>query len=291
LGKVFINENDSVIMEEPGYLGAIQAFSMYRPAFKSVPLLNEGIDCDILAATLKKCSAKLMYVVPNFQNPSGLSYTAENKAKVAELLSATDTLLIEDNPYGELRFKGAPSPGFVQYLPNQTIMLGTFSKIVVPSFRLGWIVAPPEITNKIIVAKQAADLHTNFFCQLILNEYFNEFDNALHIKRVSEAYGKQCNAMVEAIKRYFPENVKSTNPDGGMFLWVTLPEGLSSTRLLTETQKQNVIFVPGNQFYTHNPAEVNTLRLNFSCSNEEVIKRGIKIIGDCIRELVDNSRM
>jgi 2-aminoadipate transaminase len=286
LGKIFINENDYVIMEEPGYLGAIQAFSMYRPNFISVPFLEDGIDCSILKRKLYEHTPKFIYTVPNFQNPSGLSYSAENRANVASLLDNVNTFIIEDNPYGELRFKGEVKPDFIKYLPNKTIMLGTFSKIVVPSFRLGWIVAPQDVIEKIIVAKQAADLHTNYFCQLVLSEYFSKYNNEIHIQKVSRAYGNQCNAMITAIEKYFPDTVKFTKPEGGMFLWATLPEGFSSMKLLEETTQKNVVFVPGNQFYTNRTGDVNTFRLNFSCSDEETIEKGIKIIGEAIQKLI-----
>lgn len=286
LGKIFINEGEEVIMEEPGYLGAIQAFSVYQPQFLPVPLHNEGMDIDALAKTLQIHSPKLMYMVPNFQNPSGTCYTAANREQVAALLKGKDVLLIEDDPYGELRFKDEPQPSFKTYLPDQTIMLGTFSKIVVPSFRIGWIVAPKFIMEKLVVMKQAADLHTNFFSQMILHAYFEMFDNKAHIRKVSEAYGKQCDAMVNAIKKYFPVGVQYTQPEGGMFLWVTLPENLSSAELLEMAMKKNVVFVPGNQFYTNRISDVNTFRLNFTCSDEETIDRGIKLLGDAIAELI-----
>jgi 2-aminoadipate transaminase len=286
LGKVFINEGDEVILEEPGYLGAIQAFSVYQPKFLPVLLHNYGMDIDMLTNTLAKHQAKLMYTVPNFQNPSGVCYSGKNREEVAALLKNTNTILIEDDPYGELRFKGQTQPSFKTLLPEQTIMLGTFSKTVVPSFRIGWVVAPSHIMDKLIVMKQAADLHTNFFCQMILYQYFEMFDNRAHISKISEAYGKQRDAMVVAIQKYFPETVKYTQPEGGMFLWITLPEGTSSVKLLELAMKRKVVFVPGNQFYTNRTEDVNTLRLNFSCSNEETIDRGIKILGDAIRELI-----
>jgi 2-aminoadipate transaminase len=169
--------------------------------------------------------------------------------------------------------------------------LGTFSKTVVPSFRIGWIVAPAYIMEKLIVVKQAADLHTNFFCQMILFQYFEMFDNRTHIKKVSEAYGKQRDAMVLAIQKYFPANIQYTQPEGGMFLWITLPEELSSSKLLDIAMKRKVVFVPGTQFYTNRTTDVNTLRLNFSCANEETIDRGIKILGDAICELIKTSAM
>jgi 2-aminoadipate transaminase len=288
LGKIFINEGDEVIMEEPGYLGAIQAFSVYQPKFLSVPLHNEGMDIAGLAKTLQTHNPKLMYTVPNFQNPSGTCYSAANREQVSALLKGKDILLIEDDPYGELRFKGEPQPSFKTYLPDQTIMLGTFSKIVVPSFRIGWIVAPKFIMEKLVVMKQAADLHTNFFSQMILHAYFEMFDNKAHIRKVSEAYGKQRDAMVNAIKKYFPTDVQYTQPEGGMFLWTTLPEGISSAELLELAMKKKVVFVPGNQFYTNRTGDVNTLRLNFTCSNEETIDKGIQILGEAIKELIQS---
>jgi 2-aminoadipate transaminase len=285
LGKILLNKNDELILEEPGYLGAIQAFSVFQPKFIPVPVSKEGIDCEILAKTLTDHHPKLMYIVPNFQNPSGICYTTQNREKAAKLLANSRVLLVEDDPYGELRFNGETQPGFKKFLPDQTIMLGTFSKTIVPSFRIGWVVAPMEIMEKLIVAKQAADLHTNFFCQKIIQRYFTSFDHEAHIRKVSKAYGCQRDTMVAAIKKYFPAEVTFTEPDGGMFLWVTLPEGTSSLELLQLTTKNNVVFVPGNQFYTNRTADVNTLRLNYSCTNEEMIDRGIQIMANCMKEL------
>lgn len=291
LGKLFINEGDEVVMEEPGYLGAIQAFSVYQPKFLPVLLHPYGLDIEMLKETIKKHHPKLIYMVPNFQNPSGICYTGENRKEVAALLKDSNTFLVEDDPYGELRFKGQSQPSFKTFLPDQTIMLGTFSKTVVPSFRIGWIVAPTHIMEKLIVVKQAADLHTNFFCQMILFQYFEMFDNSIHIEKIREAYGKQRDAMVLAIQKYFPANIQYTQPEGGMFLWITLPDDLSSSKLLDIAMKRKVVFVPGNQFYTNRTADVNTLRLNFSCANEETIDRGMMILGDAIRELIKTSAM
>lgn len=288
LGKVFINEGDGVVIEEPGYLGAIQAFSMYRPNFIPVILNDDGLDCHILKSQLERNKPKLMYLVPNFQNPSGISYSEDTRNKVAQIMKQKDTFIIEDNPYGDLQFKGLKKTSFKSLLPDQTVLLGTFSKIVVPSFRLGWIVAPQNIMEKLVIAKQAADLHTNYFCQLVLCEYFKMFDNQQHIEKVSIAYGNQCNAMIAAIKKYFPDNIQYTKPEGGMFLWVTLPKGHSSAKLLEICSSEKVIFVPGDQFYTNLEGPANTLRLNFSCSSEETIEKGIKIMGEAMKKMILN---
>lgn len=286
LGKIFINEHDSLIIEEPGYLGAIQAFSVYRPQFIPVILENDGIDTKALKKIFDTHNPRLMYTVPNFQNPSGISYSLEKRKEVAEILKYCQTYLIEDDPYGELRFEGNAKPSFKTLLPDKTILLGTFSKTVVPSFRIGWVVAPEEIMDKLIIAKQAADLHTNFFCQLIISQYFNLFNSQDHIKTICDCYGKQKNAMINAINKYFPSGINYTNPEGGMFLWVTLPEGYSTMNLLKISSKNKVFFVPGNQFYVNRTSDVNTFRLNFSGLNEKRIDEGIKLLAESIIELL-----
>jgi 2-aminoadipate transaminase len=285
LGKIFLNDGEEVILEEPGYLGAIQAFSLFRPKFCPVPLTMEGIDTNLLAQVLRNSKAKLMYTVPEFQNPSGISYTEKTRKEVAALISGRKLYIVEDNPYTELRYSGTPTSGFYKLLPEQTIMLGTYSKTVVPGFRLGWIVAPDHIMDKLIVAKQAADLHTNIFTQQLLFEYLTHYDNNAHIQRICEFYGRQRDAMTDAIRNYFPAGVEYTIPEGGMFLWVILPEGYSSMELFDIAIKQNVAFVPGNPFYTDGKSAYRTLRLNFSCSEEKTIYIGIKRLVEAIAEM------
>jgi 2-aminoadipate transaminase len=288
LGKILINDNDSVIIEEPGYLGAIQAFSMYRPTFLSVPVSEEGMDVQKLQAILSNEKPKLMYTVPNFQNPSGISYSEGNRLEVSELLRATKTILIEDDPYGELRFTGKKKPFFMDLLPEQTVLLGSFSKTIVPGFRLGWIIAPSFIMQKLIVAKQAADLHTSHFTQSIIYQYLQDNDVDQHIKKIREAYGNQCRAMLESIGKHFPAGVRYTRPEGGMFLWAELPHHLAALDLFDLAVKQNVVFVPGDPFYV-NQTRTRTMRLNFSCVNEETIDIGIRRLSDAIQSLLEKA--
>ena len=288
LGKILINDNDSVIIEEPGYLGAIQAFSMYRPTFLPVPVSEEGMDVQKLQAILSNEKPKLMYTVPNFQNPSGISYSEGNRLGVSELLRATKTILIEDDPYGELRFTGKRKPFFMDLLPEQTVLLGSFSKTIVPGFRLGWIIAPSFIMQKLIVAKQAADLHTSHFTQSIIYQYLQDNDVDQHIKKIREAYGNQCRAMLESIGKHFPAGVRYTRPEGGMFLWAELPHHLAALDLFDLAIKQNVVFVPGDPFYV-NQTRTRTMRLNFSCVNEETIDIGIRRLSDAIRSLLEKA--
>ncbi len=289
LGKIMLNHSDEVIIEEPGYLGAIQAFSLYRPTFRPIPLLNDGIDTVALEKTLSGGDPKLMYVVPEFQNPSGISYSSDVRLKVIKSLQGKRCFIVEDNPYIDLRFEGTGSKSFYSYLPEKTILLGTFSKTTVPGFRMGWIVAPDDLMEKLLIAKQAADLHTSIFTQMLLFSYLSDYDNDSHIRKIINVYGRQRDAMVKAIERYFPSDVKFTCPQGGMFLWVTLPGTLSSMELFNIAIEKNVAFVPGNPFYTDRRDHYSTLRLNFSCSDETVIDEGIKRLGGSIDELMGKS--
>ena len=285
LGKTFVNEGDDVVMEEPGYLGAIQAFSVYKTRFHPVPVDEAGIDTARLEQALSGYRIKLFYSAPNFQNPSGISYSGENRARVARLMEKTDTMLIEDDPYGELRFMGSDKPSFYRLLPHKTVMLGSFSKIVAPSFRIGWLVAEDEVMEKLAIAKQASDLHTNYFGQRVIFQYLKDNDIDAHIEKIRRAYGSQRDTMVSSIKEHFPGEIKYTRPEGGMFLWITLPEGLPAMEVFRRAIECKVAFVPGDPFYV-NKKDVNTLRLNYSSVDEETIRTGIKRLGGVLKQLL-----
>jgi 2-aminoadipate transaminase len=283
LAKVLINENDRVVLEEPSYLGAIQALSIFRPQFITIPISEKGMDVDRLKDAFLK-NVKLMYTVPNFQNPTGISYPEDNRREIAEIIRGTKTLLVEDDPYGELRFSGQPKTSFMNLAPENTILLGTFSKTVVPAFRLGWVVGPKPIIEKMVIAKQAADLHTNSFSQYILYQYLINNDPAAHISKIIKQYSTQKQAMIKSISRHFPESVKYTNPDGGMFLWATLPNSISSMELFELALKDGVCIVPGHPFYIGKD-DVSTMRLNFSCMDDVTIEEGIKRLGKAAKQL------
>lgn len=285
LGKTLLNDGDNVIIEEPGYLGAIQAFSIYKASFHPVPVNEEGIALDLFHEIVSNHYVKIFYCVPNFQNPSGISYSEENRKSVAHILKGERTILVEDDPYGELRFLGKEKSSFYQLLPENTVLLGSFSKTVVPSFRIGWIVANNEIMEKLVIAKQASDLHTNYFGQRIIHQYLKDNDIDVHINKIRQAYGKQRDAMVSAIQEYFPAEVRFTHPEGGMFLWATLPAGMSAMEVFKEAVSQKVAFVPGDPFYV-NRKDVNTLRLNYSSVDEETIWIGIKRLGNVLKAMI-----
>ncbi|GAB1262634.1 aminotransferase-like domain-containing protein [Aurantivibrio plasticivorans] len=284
LGKVLLNDGDGLVIEEPGYLGAIQAFALYRPEFIPVTVDENGMDCDLLAEKLQQHSPKLFYTVPNFQNPSGITYPNANREKVAALVKKTNAYFIEDNPYGDLRFSGKHQTSFKHWLPEQTVLLGSFSKTVVPGFRLGWIAAPTSLMEKLIIAKQAADLHTNQLSQCIVHQYIVDNDLNAHIREIVAAYGKQKDAMQSAIEKHFPKEVRHTNPEGGMFLWATLPEGASALKLFEIAAEKKVLFVPGDPFYI-NQTHKNTLRLNYSCVDQATIVEGIERLACAMQEL------
>ncbi|MDN7026147.1 PLP-dependent aminotransferase family protein [Methanoculleus sp. FWC-SCC1] len=285
IGKVLLDPGDPLLIERPGYLGAIQAFSLYEPAFRSVPLIDDGPDTACLEAMLEEAPAKLFYGVPSSQNPSGITYSAEKRRAVAALLAGTGTIFVEDDAYGELRFDGESLPSLKSYLPDATIITGSFSKIVTPGLRLGWIAAPGEIMEQITVAKQASDLHSNYLAQRIIARYLETNDIDAHIARITDAYQAQRDLMIAMIEEEFPDGVSYTRPDGGMFLWVTLPEGCPTTQLLEEALRQNVAFVPGRAFYVDGGGDT-AMRLNFSNADEEKIVVGMRRLGAAVRRFI-----
>jgi len=285
IGKVFLNKEDRIAIERPGYLGALQAFSIYEPVFESIPLLEDGIDIDLLGKAVGEDKIKLFHAVVNFQNPSGITYSKERRLGLADIFRDHNTILVEDDPYGELRFMGEDLPSMRKYLDDNVVLLGSFSKIIAPGLRLGWICAQKDVMEKIIVAKQASDLHSNYLSQRIIFQYLIDHDIDKHILKIREVYKRQRDLMVSMIEEFFPGEVEFTKPEGGMFLWITLPESLSSLRLFDLAKKENVAFVPGNAFYVDGGGN-NTLRLNFSNSDEGKIEEGIKRLARVIKKLL-----
>jgi len=280
MAKTVINEGDSVIIERPGYLGAIQAFSVYRASFLTVNLEGDGPLVDEVARMLKR-NPKLFYAVTNFQNPSGVTWSEEKRKTVADIMRGAGTLFVEDDPYGELRFSGEHRKSMKHFLPDNTVMLGSFSKVFAPSFRLGWIAARRDVMEKVIVAKQAADLHTNYFSQRVLYDYLAHNDLDAHIATIRRVYGSQRNAMVKALKKYMPDGTKWTEPEGGMFVWLMLPEGYDSMELFERAIEKKVAFVPGNPFYPGD-RDPRTMRLNYSCSDEATIEEGVRRLASAL---------
>lgn len=284
VGKVLLDKGDGVIVEKPTYLAAIQAFALQQPVFYPVELTEDGLNLEQLQEALEH-DVKFIYAIPEFQNPTGLTYSAENRRQIRELLKDREVILMEDDPYGDLRFDGEHLPYIgAGALPN-SILLGTFSKTVTPGMRIGFIISRnAELLRHISIAKEASDLHTNIFSQYLLWDYLTHNDLDVHIARIKALYQKQAQAMMNAMEKYFPASVTYTKPHGGMFLWVTLPEGVSAMSLFPRALEKKVAFVPGDPFYI-NVHDANTMRLNFTGADCETIHEGIRRLGELMKEL------
>ena len=283
IGKVFIGNGDHIAIERPGYLGAIQAFSLFEPVFHPVILHEDGPDPAQLAHTIRNFPIRFFYGIPNSQNPSGITYSAERRVEIAGILEKSETLFIEDDAYGELNFNGKSLPSLRQYIPDKTIITGSFSKILAPGMRMGWVVAPLPIMEQLVVAKQASDLHSNYLSQRIAYEYLQTQNVDTHIEKIRASYRQQRDVMLSCMAEFFPDTVSFTRPQGGMFIWVTLPEGVSSMAVFDAAIKENVAVLPGSPFYIDGGGN-NTLRINFSNSTEEKIRTGIERLASVIKK-------
>jgi 2-aminoadipate transaminase len=282
IGKALINKGDGIIIEEPGYLGAIQAFSLYEPKFIPVSLEEDGINLEELENALQNNPVKLFYSVPNYQNPTGLSYSVAKREAVCKLLEKYKVVLVEDDPYGELNFSGETLPYIGAGKLEYSVLFGSFSKTITPGMRLGFFCTKnKELMNYVNVAKQGSDLHTNIFAQYLIHDYLIHNDYDQHIAKIIALYKEQSDSMKAAITRHFPAYVSHTQPQGGMFLWATLHNGKAAMDLVEEAQKVKVMFVPGDPFYPYK-AKVNTLRLNYTNSDPDTIEEGIRRLGEIL---------
>ena len=280
LGKVLIEDGSKVLVETPSYLGALQAFSVYRPKFVSVPTDEEGL----LPNTVEGIAdgACLLYSLPNFHNPTGRTMPLERREALVETCARLGLPLIEDDPYGALSYAGEPLPKMLTMNPNGVIYLGSFSKVLTPGIRLGYVVAPALLIRKLEQAKQASDLHTSQLTQMVVYEAIKDGFLSQHIPSIRTLYANQCKVMLDALEEFFPVGVKWNQPAGGMFIWVTLPKHIDGMQLLDEAIAQNVAFVPGAPFYANEP-ETNTLRLSFVTVPPEKIRHGVQVLAGLIK--------
>ncbi|MGA9643513.1 MAG: PLP-dependent aminotransferase family protein [Terriglobales bacterium] len=296
IGKLLINSGDRVLVEAPTYLGALQAFNVYGAEYVCVPSDNDGLRTDLLEEPLRS-GPKFMYVLPNFQNPGGTTLAEGRRHQLVLLAERYGIPIIEDDPYGQLRYEGEHLPPLVVldrenlrrdrgYSIGNVIYLSTFSKTLAPGLRLGWMVAPPDVITKLVQLKQGADLHTSTFGQMVAYEVARDGFLDEHIKLIRRVYGERRDVMLQALEENFPHEVTWTHPFGGLFLWVTLPAGMDSHRLFDAALKENVAFVPGDQFYSGNGfAEegLRHLRLNFSNAQPDQIREGIRRLSIAIK--------
>ena len=284
-GKLFLDPGDVVLCESPSYLGALNAFNAYQPVFKEVPTDGEGIipeELDKILATTPKC--KFIYVIPDFQNPTGICWSLERRKKFIEVINKYDLPVFEDNPYGELRYRGESFPTLKSMDTKGLVsFLGTFSKIFCPGLRLGWIAGPHTIVEKFVMIKQSADLHTSNFDQGVADAYMDTYDLDAHVKEIVELYGHRRDLILKTMEEEFPEGVEFTRPDGGLFLWVTVPEGVSARKVFDKCIEQKVAAVIGDAFYPNDKTD-RSMRVNYSCMPDDKIVEGVKRMAKAIKE-------
>ncbi|MEH7276002.1 PLP-dependent aminotransferase family protein [Neobacillus vireti] len=286
-GRLFINERDTIICESPTYLAAINAFKSYNPKFVEVAMDDDGMVMEELEKKLQEHpNAKFIYTIPDFQNPTGRTLKLERRERMIELANQYDVLIVEDNPYGAIRFAGEELPPVKHFdTEGRVIYISTFSKIFAPGFRLGWICADESFIEKYVAFKQTADLHTDSFAQRITAKYLELYDIEEHINKIKAVYKERCTAMLSCIEEFFPKNLFYSKPEGGLFIWVELPRDVDSMHIFAECLKNNVACVPGVPFFP-NGTQKNTLRLNYSNMSIEKITEGMKRMGEVLhREL------
>lgn len=284
-GKLFLNPGDVVLCESPSYLGALNAFNAYEPVFKEVPTDEFGMipeELDKILATTSNC--KFIYVIPEFQNPTGISWSVERRRKFMEVVNKYEIPVFEDNPYGELRYTGTSNPTLKSMDTKGLVsFLGTFSKIFCPGLRLGWIAGPHAIVEKFVMIKQSADLHTSNFDQGIVDAYMDRYDLDAHVAEIVKLYGHRRDLILKTMEEEFPEGVTFTRPEGGLFLWVTLPEGVSALAVFKKCIEQKVAAVVGDAFYPNEKTD-RSLRVNYSNMPDDLIVEGVKRMAKAIRE-------
>jgi 2-aminoadipate transaminase len=301
LGKVFLDEGDAVLCEGPTYSGALNAFSFYGPRIIHVPMDAEGVIPAAAREVLREAESrginvKFIYTIPNFQNPAGVTQTTERRRELLDIAREFDLVIVEDNPYGMLRFEGEPLPtlaaleqeeeGYV----DRVVYLGTFSKIFAPGVRLGWVHAHPDILRRINVGKQGADLCSSNLSQMMICSYFQNADWRGYVRRQTAMYKERRDAMLDSLAEFMPEEVSWTSPEGGLFIWVELPSCIDATAMLPEALARNVAYVPGEGFYAGGEGK-SCMRLNFSFAEPEKIQEGIEVLAELIREWMELDRM
>lgn len=283
LGKVFISAGDKIGMEAPTYLGAIQAFNPYGPDYVRMDTDEHGLIPESFENAIRQHGIKFAYLIPTFQNPSGRTIPIERRKRIAELAQTYDTLIIEDDPYSLLRFKGTDVPALKTLAPDHVAYMGSFSKILAPGLRLGYTIAPPLITKWMTLSKQGVDLHTSTFGQAIASEYLSGGHLKAHVKKIIAMYAPKLEAMLNALEQFFPSDWVYSRPEGGMFVWAEGPKGVDTERLYPQCVERKAAFVPGKFFYTNMEEGLATMRLNYTMASEKQIHTAIEVIADVIK--------
>jgi 2-aminoadipate transaminase len=276
IGKMFVDPNSCIITSRPTYLGALQAWNSYEAHYCTVPMDEKGMIVEEIPSLLDADHThNLIYVLPNFHNPAGTTLPLERRKHLVEIARKHDLVIVEDDPYGELRYEGEDIMPLFRMAPERTIYLSTFSKTLAPGIRLAWIVAPKPIINRLVQAKQGADLHTGTFVQMVANDICQRGILRQHVRRLRTEYAKRRDSMLDSLTEHMPEGLKWAKPEGGLFLWVRTPESIDTEKLFERALESNVAYVPGFAFYPEPGGGRHSMRLNFSCANEEKINEGI----------------
>ncbi len=286
--KALCNEGDAVICENPTFIGALNAFRSNGAETVGVPLNDDGIDTDKLEEVISVTpNAKILYLIPTFHNPAGITSTLENRKKVYEIALRHNLIIIEDNPYGELRFSGRDVPTIKSFDTEGIVLYcSSFSKILSAGMRVGFIRGPKEIIQKMVIAKQVEDVHTNQFFQMLCHKFITKYDLDAHIAGIRELYGKKCALMLRELDANMPGEVKYTRPDGGLFIWCTLPDRVDAKEFVRLALEKKVAVVPGATFNADPDAPSQSFRLNYSMPSDDDIVRGIKALGEVAAELL-----
>ena len=283
LARAFIDPGDFILVENPTYVGALQVFNYYQARYATIEMDDEGMLVDELENKIRQYNPKLIYTVTNFQNPTGITMSARRRIQLVELAAKYNIPVIDDNPYGDIRFAGEPLPDLKAHGGREVISLHTSSKTVAPGFRIGWINGPSTVMDYIEKVKQCTDLHTSTFNQLMIYEFMKQGHFEAHVEKIKVDYRAKRDIMVKTMEESFPEGITWTRPDGGLFLWVTLPQGMSAKELLKKAVDMKVAYVYGVPFYPYGEG-ANTLRLNFSNATKDGIVEGIKRLGTLFKE-------
>ena len=283
VGRILIQAGDTVAVEAPTYLGALQAWSPYEPRYVTLDTDDDGVVPDSLERVLATESVKLIYLVPTFQNPTGRTLTLERRRRVADIITRHDALLLEDDPYGELRYRGAPLPPIRTMAPDNVVYTSTLSKTLAPGLRIGFVVAPPPLDRWLVIAKQGVDLHTSTFSQALAAEYLSGGHLDRHLPRILDLYRPRQEAMLAALARYLGSGFRWTKPEGGMFIWAEGPEGLDTDARASDCIRAGVAYVPGRYFYPLPGQGLGTMRLNFTMSPEPVLDRAVRTLAEVLR--------
>jgi 2-aminoadipate transaminase len=284
LGKLFVDRDDCIVCSRPTYLGALQAWNAYEGHFCTVPLDDDGMIVDEIVPILESGhKPRLVYVLPNFHNPAGTTLSQERREKLVEIARRYDLILVEDDPYGELRFDGEYLTPIFRMAPERTIYMSTFSKTLAPGIRLAWVVAPKPLISRLVQAKQGADLHTGTFVQMVADDICQRGILKQHVKKLRAVYSLRRDAMVDAIDEHWPEGARYTRPAGGLFLWARTPDSINTRDFLEEAVQAKVAYVPGFAFYPGETGGDHSMRLNFSNASEEMINEGIFRLGQAMK--------